>query len=107
MLAVVQKAEIAAPGRQRARPPARLLARFKHMHLGFIAQMHRRRQARPARANHGDFRARLMLLAQNIHGLNPNSQVFRAMRFLRGPGMAILYFNTFCAPSRSISLSSA
>ena len=63
MLAVVQKAEIAAPRRQRARPPAGLLARFKHMHLGFIAQMHRCRQTGPARADYGDFRARLMLFA--------------------------------------------
>ena len=86
MLPIVQKTESVSAPSQSTRPSARLPTGFKHSNINTARQRHCSRQTCPACADDGNFRAKM----RSIHGLNPNNQVFRAIRFLRGEGMAIL-----------------
>ena len=84
MLPIIQKAEsIIFPG-QGTRPTASLSPSLKQRNISSLDQGNRRRQTCPTGTNHSN------LWTLSIHGLNPNSQVFKAIRFLRGEGIAIL-----------------
>ena len=85
VLAVIQKGKTFHRPTQAARPAAGGFARFENNQLALAGQRRRRGQTAPAGTDYRHFGKSFI-----IHGLNPNNQVFKAIRFLRGPGMAIL-----------------
>ena len=82
MLTVVGMGKTAAAA-QRAGAAATLPPGLKQGDLRPTAQRFRRRKPRPAAADNRHTR-------RGAHGLNPKSQVFRAIRALRGFGIASL-----------------
>ena len=83
MLAVIQKAEARIIRRQRPRPAPGRFTGLEHCYICFSGQINRSRQTAPTRTDNRYF-------PLHAHGLNPNNQVFNAIRFFLGPGMAIL-----------------
>ena len=84
MLPIIQKAESTIFPCYGTRPTASLSPGLKQRNIGSMNQGNRRRQTCTTGTNHSNF------WTLSIHGLNPNSQVFKAIRFLRGEGIAIL-----------------
>ena len=85
VLAVVEETEAVVAVFERAGAPSGLFSCFEQGYVGAADKLNGGGKPRPACADDGDFRSLGI-----IHGLNPNNQVFKAMRFLRGEGMAIL-----------------